>query len=247
MSCGIYKIENLINHKKYIGQSVDIKRRWINHKVDSKKEQFSKYPLYKAFKKYGIQNFQFTVIEECSKNQLNQKQKYWISYFDSYNNGYNQTTGGDGSTNNVIKLTKQNIQEIYDLLINTNIPQYQIAKKFSVGEDTISEINQGKTRIKEQFSYPLRKNHHKYFCKKCGKLLKYKAQYCRECISIINRKVERPSRNQLKTLIRTLPFTTIAKQFNVSDNAIRKWCNSENLPRTKKEIKSYSDEEWEKI
>jgi len=38
MSCGIYKIENKINHKKYIGQSIDIKRRWLSHKTDSNKE-----------------------------------------------------------------------------------------------------------------------------------------------------------------------------------------------------------------
>jgi hypothetical protein len=51
----------------------------------------------------------------------------------------------------------------------------------------------------------------------------------------------------LKKLIRTKPFTQIGKQFNVSDNAIRKWCDNYNLPRKVNEIKSYSDEEWELI
>lgn len=48
-------------------------------------------------------------------------------------------------------------------------------------------------------------------------------------------------------MIRTEPFTSIGKRFGVSDNAIRNWCDSYNLPRTKMEIKKYTDEEWENI
>lgn len=48
-------------------------------------------------------------------------------------------------------------------------------------------------------------------------------------------------------MIRSKPFTTLAKEFGVSDNAIRKWCKSENLPYKKTEIKNYSDEEWRLI
>ena len=54
-------------------------------------------------------------------------------------------------------------------------------------------------------------------------------------------------REELKKLIRTTPFTTIGKQCNVSDNAVRKWCDSYNLPRTKKEIKQYTDEQWDSL
>ena len=48
-------------------------------------------------------------------------------------------------------------------------------------------------------------------------------------------------------MIRNTPFTQIAKKYNVTDNAIRKWCDSYNLPRRVKEIKNYSEEEWEGI
>ena len=48
-------------------------------------------------------------------------------------------------------------------------------------------------------------------------------------------------------MIRSKPFTQIGKQFGVTDNTIRKWCDVENLPRTKQEINSYSDIEWENI
>ena len=66
-------------------------------------------------------------------------------------------------------------------------------------------------------------------------------------LSMKNRTVERPSREELKHMIRSLPFTTIAKKYGVSDNAIRKWCNFEKLPSKKKDINAYSDEEWELI
>ena len=55
------------------------------------------------------------------------------------------------------------------------------------------------------------------------------------------------SREDLKHLIRTTPFLTIGKQFGVSDNAIRKWCDKYKLPRKVSEIKKYTDEEWEDI
>jgi len=48
-------------------------------------------------------------------------------------------------------------------------------------------------------------------------------------------------------MIRKIPFTQIGKTFNVSDNAIRRWCEKYHLPKTKTEIKKYTDEEWEKI
>ena len=55
------------------------------------------------------------------------------------------------------------------------------------------------------------------------------------------------NRETLKKLIRTKPFTKIGEQYQVSDNAIRKWCIKFNLPSKKKDINSYSDEEWENI
>lgn len=70
-------------------------------------------------------------------------------------------------------------------------------------------------------------------------------KYCSyECAQIAQRRVERPNREEFKQLIRTTPFTTIGKQFGVSDNAIRKWCDNYNLPRRVSEIKKYSEEEW---
>ena len=94
---GIYKITNKINGNAYIGLSVDIKRRWKDHfqrYKDSSNKEYEKV-LYKAFRKYGIENFDFSVIEECSLEELRKKEKYWIAYFDTFHNGYNATEGGE--------------------------------------------------------------------------------------------------------------------------------------------------------
>lgn len=59
--------------------------------------------------------------------------------------------------------------------------------------------------------------------------------------------VNKPSREVLKSQIRTMPFLQIGKLYGVSDNAIRRWCDKYGLPRKVTDIKQYSDEEWEKI
>lgn len=87
------------------------------------------------------------------------------------------------------------------------------------------------------------KSHKIYYCQNCGKEISKNATYCEKCIHIIQRVCDRPSREELKELIRNKPFTQIANQFNVSDNAIRRWCDTENLPRKKSAINQYTDEE----
>ena len=85
------------------------------------------------------------------------------------------------------------------------------------------------------------------YCIDCGAPIDNTSIRCLKCRGIHDRVVDHPSREQLKQLIRTTPFTTIGKQYGVSDNAIRKWCDSMNLPRKSSEIKKYTDEEWENI
>lgn len=83
-----------------------------------------------------------------------------------------------------------------------------------------------------------------FICPNCGGKKSPTAQLCISCRNKEQRKVERPSRDELKELIRKQPFTKIGRMFNVSDNAIRKWCNNYKLPCKKSEINSYTEEEW---
>ena len=95
----------------------------------------------------------------------------------------------------------------------------------------------------ELYNYT-QKTGHKY-CIDCGCEITLQSDRCISCNAKMQRMVERPTRKELKDLIRTLPFTQIAKKYNVSDNAIRKWCDAEKLPRKTSEIKKFSKEEWE--
>lgn len=100
---GIYKIENLVNGKIYIGQSCNLTARIAEHKLSSRYNNPNKaeynYPLSRALRKYGLKNFSFKIIEYCELSELDEKEKYWINYYDSYKNGYNGTLGGKTGPN----------------------------------------------------------------------------------------------------------------------------------------------------
>lgn len=116
---GIYKITNQLNGKIYIGQSNDIIRRWSYYKNPPNPLGY-KSLIIAAIQKYGINNFKFEIVEECSVEELNAKEIYWIAYYDSYNNGYNLTRGGDhnvGESNPNADLTVEDvitIRKIYN-------------------------------------------------------------------------------------------------------------------------------------
>lgn len=107
---GIYMIRNLINDKKYIGQSVDIERRFKEHK---NRMFYTEYEtcFYRALKKYGIENFSFEILEICKKEEMDEKEKEYIQKFKTYvkENGYNFTTGGKGYSGEFTEEHKQKL------------------------------------------------------------------------------------------------------------------------------------------
>lgn len=86
-------------------------------------------------------------------------------------------------------------------------------------------------------------------CIDCGKMIGKKSIRCVECEKKhrVSTQVKGITREELKNLIRTVPFTEIGKKYGVTDNAIRKWCDKYHLPRKVSEIKTFTDEEWLKI
>lgn len=136
---GIYLIKNKINGKGYVGLSVNIQKRWWDHRNKSmcsaKKEDIDK-PLYKAIRKYGLENFELNILEECKQEELKEKEIFWIHKLDTYRKGYNATLGGDapsgdplkGESHGMSKLTEEQVvfcrnaykegrraREIYDI------------------------------------------------------------------------------------------------------------------------------------
>ena len=98
MAC-IYKITNLVNNKVYIGKTLrTAEKRWKEHCKDCQKRKCEQRPLYRAMNKYGIENFICETIEECTIEDINDREVYWIEYYQSYHNGYNATYGGDGKS-----------------------------------------------------------------------------------------------------------------------------------------------------
>lgn len=269
---GIYKITNVINNHSYIGQSVDIKRRWRRHKSDAYKRD---YPLHRAIRKYGIENFIFEILEECEVTELDNKEIYWINKIQPE---YNVASGGSHGGHS-IKLSKEQVEEIQQILINDpegNLSHYYIAEKYDVSVETIRHINIGQTWKRDDLKYPLHPNNYfkyydengkvilqpmsvpkykkvkrrKYYCEKCGKEISRHAKVCKKCAALgreKKRKEIRPTREQLKQDIRNNSFVDVGKKYGVTDNGIRRWCDAYNLPRRKKDIEQYSDEEWKNV
>lgn len=256
---GIYKITNNINHHCYIGQSVNIANRWKNEKIAAFNhlDHSYEYPLSRAIRKYGLQNFSFEILEECDTSKLNEREHYWIQQF---NPEYNQTHGGDYQAHG--KLTMAEVQEIQNILINDvdgQVNHKQLAKQYNVSADTIQAINAGRAWINSALTYPLHISKYdprcasvQRYCVDCGKPIASNSTRCNACeqkrrhLQNINNSTD-ISREELKYRIRHESFTAIAQDYHVTDNAVRKWCVKYSLPKTKKEIKTYSDEEWEQI
>ena len=86
---GIYKITNETNQMCYVGQAVDIKKRWLTHiKRAIGAEPLINNKLYPAMQQCGIENFSFEVIDRCDKNKLNERERYWQEFYKSKSYGY---------------------------------------------------------------------------------------------------------------------------------------------------------------
>lgn len=88
--CGIYKITNLKDEKIYVGQAKDCRKRWLDHcKHGLGIDTPSTNKLYQAMLQDGLENFTFELLEECSEDQLDKNEQYFIEMFSSVEWGYN--------------------------------------------------------------------------------------------------------------------------------------------------------------
>lgn len=116
LQCGIiYKITNNINGKCYIGQTINPKQRFNKHCKSNK------YYIDKSIQKYGIDNFTYEVLyitdylcKDDLLTVLNEKEIYYINLYDSFNNGYNQTLGGQGTLGHPCSQKTKDFLKIYN-------------------------------------------------------------------------------------------------------------------------------------
>jgi group I intron endonuclease len=130
---GIYCIQNRINDKRYVGKSIHIEARWDEHKrLNSKSCEY----IHRALQKYGVENFDFSVLEEISQeteniNQvLNDRESFWIRSLDTiadHGKGYNLTYGGEGSAN-ISEITKKRRSESLKKVPHTKDWNQKISK-----------------------------------------------------------------------------------------------------------------------
>ena len=211
---GIYKFTNKQSGKVYVGQSVNIERRRQSHYWPSHAEQ--KSPFDKILQAYP-DLFIFEIIEECSADLLDEREQYWIKYYNSYYNGYNCTLGGKsarGETCSNATFTNEEVLEIIKLLEEGDLSNTEIADLFNSTRERIRAINETKCW-----------NH----------LHNYKSNIRNESLAkkgiVLHGQGEQSSSFKLtemevKEIIQllensTIPMSQIAKQYNVSDTTIK--------------------------
>lgn len=93
----IYKATCKVSGKSYIGWTNNFKRRKKTHEIDALKGNEALPKFYRAIRKYGIENFEWKIIDWSSSEEFGKRQEiYWIGRFNTFENGYNSTIGGDG-------------------------------------------------------------------------------------------------------------------------------------------------------
>lgn len=152
---GIYKIENKVNGKVYIGQSVNIDSRWKGHIASLRNNHHKNDHLQKSWNKYGEDNFDFSVLCECTKEELDDKEIYYINYYKATDaeHGYNLRDGGESGTMTVdaiekmrglgSTLSKDDVRHI-KMLMYLLMDRKEIAKIYNVSPKVLTAISQGK-------------------------------------------------------------------------------------------------------
>lgn len=163
---GIYKITNQVNGKVYVGQSIDIRRRWSEERSRARNSETKEISaIYAAMNKYGVENFTFEVIEECMPEMLSVREQYWIDTLQTFSpQGYNLIASQDSAAR----------------------PHY---------------------------------------CVDCGAVIRRESVRCEACAHKAQRVCDRPGADQLyEDLISLRSFAAVGRKYNVTDNAVRKWC-----------------------
>lgn len=139
----IYIIRNLINNKVYIGQTIQtLNKRFNGHCCYSKTDRSPNMYIKRAIHKYGRENFSIELLEECNVENLNEREKYWIKQYDSYNKGYNLTLGGqDSNYFNLHRLENTiDIKKFKDYIIEFKPLAIDVARHFGISKCSVYNL-----------------------------------------------------------------------------------------------------------
>jgi group I intron endonuclease len=154
ITSGIYCFENLIDGKKYVGQSINLERRFKKHINDLNKNKDDSIILQNAWNKYGKDSFIYTILIECSLDLLDEKEKLYIKELHTHisEHGYNISWGGN-SPNKGIKLSEETKQKLSKWHTGRK-PSFETRLKLStsqkgrkVSEETRKKISIGRKGI----------------------------------------------------------------------------------------------------
>lgn len=161
----IYKITNNINDKVYIGKTTfSIERRWKEHQKAAYSSLID-YPLYRAMRKYGLEHFIIEQIEEVDDKIIDEREQYWIQYYESYistGKGYNATLGGEGNSitdknlvytlwdngytiteiSNKVKANRSNVRKILQSYANYSVNESQQRGHRLLWQQRFEEVEQ---------------------------------------------------------------------------------------------------------
>jgi hypothetical protein len=143
---GIYCYENLVNRKKYIGQSNNIAIRKSSHLYVLKSEKYNDSKLLqRAWNKYGEGNFEFWIVEECSIELLDEREKYWIKELRSHcsEHGYNMNWGGECFLGRGVPHTEEHKKKAALSLIMSTAPRSLVIQIKALLEDGYTKKKAG--------------------------------------------------------------------------------------------------------
>lgn len=220
---GIYKWTNIINNKSYIGKSVNIESRTSAHLIRSQDKNSNEYNsiFHQALRKYGIENFTFTILKTCDQESLNYWEEYYIKELKTQvPNGYNVASGGQGGFGPHMKFSKEDIIKIIEDLRNTNLFSTDIAKKRGCSASLIKKINYGHEYRIDNEIYPIRSEEQSAILKSLT------GSYTSENNPGALLTVEQV-RNIIWDLCYTsIPITSLAKKYNISKDQISRINNN---------------------
>ena len=187
----------------YVGQTINLADRHkqhINYDPYNLNNREYNYPLSRGIRKYGQEAYELIVLEDnLKKEELNEREIYWIAYYDTYFNGYNQSIGGA----NPIKptFTEDKIDQVILMLQDESYSYQDIMNKTGISQTHIYNINMGYRRKRDYLIYPIRPSN-----TKGTKGLKFSPEECKQ----IHERI----------LENNADFKTISKEFQCSPSTI---------------------------